>query len=608
VTPWSPLWGPVFVTLGLAVLAFLLWLVSNAAALSPEWRGKLAEAAKMTFVPFAVLILLGAVVPIVAWASMRIVNPGGGGLAAGGLAKAFAKGGVVGIIGTVMTVLGLFNRRRLEVRKSARSDAGTPNEPKTWRARLGDLGSRALHWMAIYAGLAIVAAAYLILFGYSVHTSAEAAPQAHPAIHWGTPWWTLPLTNLGLTIALTALLIVLYFTVDETAVGLHPFYRQRLAKAFAVRRVPSDAATGQPAGYRAVPYPWKERTELDTYGAPEPNGEWPCPQVIFCASAHCSDPDMTPPGRHVLPFTFSHDVVGGPEVGWCKTKDLRERGSKRLSEDLTVQSAMAVSGAAFASAMGSNFGPANVILALTNARLGTWIANPKPLTAGNPQWWQGRPPRIRRLTYLLREICGWYPEGFPMVFVTDGGHYENLGLLELLRHRCTEIYCFDASSDTDTFAATLGRSITLAFDELGVTVEPYNPEQADPRTGRHQVEADDLLGRLAETPIIVAKVTYPPRESRGTQTSGILVIGRATLDSKTPWHIRRHAAAHPLFPHDAIGDQWFDDAKFNAYTGLGKHVGQRAIEAMAMQRSKLPDHRPFVYRTTTLHHQDAPVP
>jgi hypothetical protein len=67
-------------------------------------------------------------------------------------------------------------------------------------------------------------------------------------------------------------------------------------------------------------------------------------------------------------------------------------------------------------------------------------------------------------------------------------------------------------------------------------------------------------------------------------TSGVLVIGRATLDGKTPWHIRRHAAAHPLFPHDAIGDQWFDDAKFNAYTGLGKHVGQRAIDAMAAQR------------------------
>ena len=67
--------------------------------------------------------------------------------------------------------------------------------------------------------------------------------------------------------------------------------------------------------------------------------------------------------------------------------------------------------------------------------------------------------------------------------------------------------------------------------------------------------------------------------------TGTLIIGRTTLDRKTPWEILRYAAAHPLFPHDATGDQWFDDGKFNAYTGLGRHVGDLAVKRMARART-----------------------
>lgn len=247
---------------------------------------------------------------------------------------------------------------------------------------------------------------------------------------------------------------------------------------------------------------------------------------------------------------------------------------------------MAVSGAAFASAAGTYRRPADVVLALMNARLGTWIANPGRMWTdddSSQHWWRARPPRIRRLAYLLREIMGWYPKEIPLLFVTDGGLYENLGLLELLRHRCTEIYCFDATSDTGAFAASLAQSITLAYDELGIKVIPASPEQADPRADGKGMDARDLRGRLSRTPVITATVEYPKQEPSGKPVHGVLVIGRATMDPATPWEIRRHAAANTLFPHDATGDQWFNDRKFNAYTGLGRHVGDLAIGAMKAQ-------------------------
>ncbi len=88
-------------------------------------------------------------------------------------------------------------------------------------------------------------------------------------------------------------------------------------------------------------------------------------------------------------------------------------------------------------------------------------------------------------------------------------------------------------------------------------------------------------------------MTYPAQGPGGHPVPGVLVIGRATLDPDTPWEIQRYAAAYPLFPNDATGDQWFNDRKFNAYTGLGRHVGQQAVAAMQAARIKLPGFLPI---------------
>lgn len=288
----------------------------------------------------------------------------------------------------------------------------------------------------------------------------------------------------------------------------------------------------------------------------------------------------------MLPYTFSYDLIGGPEVGWCSPADLCPLLPTRLSGDLTVEAAMAVSGAAFASANGHFYGPANLILALINARLGVWLPNPTyPVDEGR-KWWQARPPKKRRISYLVREIMGWYAKDNPLLFVTDGARYDTLGLLELLRHRCNEIYCFDASSDTGTFASCLARSITLARDEMGVEVHLDEPENARPYTAAQNGGQPDLAGRLANRAVITGTLAYPELGPDLPASTGILVIGRAALEDSTPWDVRRHAASHPSLPQDATGDQWFDDTKFDAYTALGRHVGKEAIGAMEYCRDR----------------------
>ncbi|WIX98026.1 hypothetical protein QRX60_28565 [Amycolatopsis mongoliensis] len=185
---------------------------------------------------------------------------------------------------------------------------------------------------------------------------------------------------------------------------------------------------------------------------------------------------------------------------------------------------------------GANRIPANLILALTNARLGIWFANPRRLLEDDGSWTYPRPARLRRLHYLLREIFALHPSELPLVFVSDGAHYENLGLVELLRHRCGEIYCFDASSDTETFATSISKAIILAYDELGVRIELHDPELADPRPADATSGPDklDLLHRLAKSPVITGKITYPGLDPAHRGREGILVIGRAVLDPGTP--------------------------------------------------------------------------
>lgn len=80
-------------------------------------------------------------------------------------------------------------------------------------------------------------------------------------------------------------------------------------------------------------------------------------------------------------------------------------------------------------------------------------------------------PSRRRRSYWAREVLGLHPSTNPLVLCTDGGHYENLGLVELLRHRCRLIFCVDATGDTPPLARTLAQAIAIAREELGVSIE-----------------------------------------------------------------------------------------------------------------------------------------
>ncbi len=165
-----------------------------------------------------------------------------------------------------------------------------------------------------------------------------------------------------------------------------------------------------------------------------------------------------------------------------------------------------------------------------------------------------------------------------MLYLTDGGHYENLGLVELLRRHCRVVACFDASGGP----GTLVEAMNLAYEELGVTItfpdgalaSVRSPAEARSAAADPNAPMDPLTARTAGAAVIVGTISYrePP--------DGVLVYARAVLTPETPDPVRFYATDHPRFPNDPTGDQWFDTDQLDNYLVLGRHVAAQAVPAL----------------------------
>ncbi len=463
--------------------------------------------------------------------------------------------------------------------------AGGLSTARTWYGKAGAGQKSILARLIVALGLLAVLAGLLLLLGVVLATTGTIGAVSS---------WPGGLTEWQVTLVLGVVLIF-FLAVDQVRWSLHPFYRRRLATAFSVRRLRRGGEVSAVAyDYDREPT-WlagAEQTTPRAGGKSGDNRREPSydarvpgfPQVIFSCAAHVSGQEVAPPGRQVVPWTMSGDYVGSPMIGWIATGRLAAATSPTIRRDLTVQAAQAISGAAIASQMGRMNRTYSKLLTLTNARLGSWLPNPRYLQRlGRRQsadWWRPRLPRRRHLSTLGRELFGHYPQDGPLIYVTDGGHYENLGLVELLRHRCSNIVCVDASGDGADVAATLAQAVELAYEELGVEIRLDNAGDLGAGTGMPHATAPDQLiaelqNRLAKSCVVTGSIHYPALGDGLAEAEGTFVLGKAVLTPSTPFDLLAYATDNPAFPNDSTADQWFDFSRFDAYHALGRYVGAR---------------------------------
>ncbi|MGJ4803428.1 hypothetical protein ACQYVW_09320 [Luteimonas sp. SDU82] len=225
-----------------------------------------------------------------------------------------------------------------------------------------------------------------------------------------------------------------------------------------------------------------------------------------------------------------------------------------LAGSLTLGAAVAISGAAVNPNMGYHSSPAvTFLLTLFDARLGWWLPNPRhpehPRADSAPFF--GR--------WLLAELLGRTHAGGKFVHLSDGGHFENLGLYELVRRRCRFILCVDAAADAGRAFGDLGNAVHKCRVDFGAEID-IDVSALAPR-------ADGLTERSCA----VGRIAY------ADGSSGTLLYLKPGLTGEEPADIAHYARSHACFPHEPTSDQFFDEAQFESYRRLGEDIATRAL-------------------------------
>ncbi|VXB63215.1 patatin-like phospholipase family protein [Massilia sp. 9I] len=230
--------------------------------------------------------------------------------------------------------------------------------------------------------------------------------------------------------------------------------------------------------------------------------------------------------------------------------------------------AIAVSGAAASPNMGAHSSPPlNFLMTMFNVRLGRWCPNPR-----KDAWQQSSPPV--GLFSLLAELFGLTNADASYVYLSDGGHFDNLGIYELVRRRCRLIIAVDGASDGRLSFEDLGNAIRKCGTDLHVRIDLDVSKMAQ-RGGEGLCGASCAVGTLR----------YSQVDQGGVD--GTLLYVKPAIVGRENADLLNYRKVHPAYPHESSVDQWFDETQFESYRALGQYIGECALGgAMDAARSR----------------------
>ena len=160
------------------------------------------------------------------------------------------------------------------------------------------------------------------------------------------------------------------------------------------------------------------------------------------------------------PFSVSRLHCGSWVLGY--------RPSARFGDGITLGTALAISGATANPNQGYNSSPlVAFLMTLFNLRLGWWLGNPGRHGALT---WERSGPAHAALP-LFNEALGTTNASYAYVNLSDGGHFDNLGLYEMVLRRCRHIVVVDAGCDYAYVFEDLGNAIRKIRIDLGISID-----------------------------------------------------------------------------------------------------------------------------------------
>jgi len=399
--------------------------------------------------------------------------------------------------------------------------------------------------------------------------------------------------NIVLFTVVVLALLVVHLAGAVEFWSLAGFYRGKLRAAFATYRL------GGPGGPRVRAYVNNdaaapgERVEptlasLPVRGRGRPDGT----PLTICASATVTGRGVrTHYGVPALSVTFSPESVRlfAPleEDGLWQRYECSAAAMAtlrpRLTPRLTTMMAVGLSGAAVSPAMGRfRLGPVSMLLAFANVRLGMWIPNPRWAAVLAEQ---GKPLPRPGLGYLLKEFVGFHDPSDLYLYVTDGGHWENTALVELLRtshHR--EIICVDADSGPGNLATSISRAVDLAQLECAASIAlnlDVLRADRDPSPGRDYSPRSVNLGLVR-------------RSDGNDERISLLWYSKPALTQDMPPQLLAYREVDPTFPRVSTVDQFFHAAQFAAYRDLGRYNARKVLAARATLAAHVRAHPTYI--------------
>lgn len=396
--------------------------------------------------------------------------------------------------------------------------------------------------------------------------------------------------------------------VNINLFALNAFYANRLVRCYLgasrPREVPAEgrpnfAPTNSPVPVRrpnpitgfdptddfplrdlAVVRSWKEDDLVVDYRGPY--------HLVNTAMNLVAGSELAWQERMAESFVLSPLYSGSKTTGYRKANVLRgdleddelepdEREKGRTEEvpgyggDVRLGTAVSVSGAAASPNAGYHSSPlVTILMTVFNARLGLWFGNP-----ARDAWRRSGPGFA---LYLFDELFGRTTSKGKYVYLSDGGHFENLGVYELVRRRCRHIVLCDAGADPSQGFWDLGSLVRKCREDFGVRIEiDVNPllkkEGASGQSKWHCA-----VGRIHYEDVDVGAIP------------GTLFYIKPSLTGDEPSDVRNYIVDHPTFPHESTADQFFSESQFESYRVLGEHVAVNVFNEVV--RDAGPDPRP----------------
>jgi hypothetical protein len=200
------------------------------------------------------------------------------------------------------------------------------------------------------------------------------------------------------------------------------------------------------------------------------------------------------------------------------------------------------------------------LMTMFNARLGWWAGNPGE--AGAYSWY--KPGPANALKPLFAELFGLTSDSAEHVNLSDGGHFENLALYEMVLRRCRRIVVIDAGCDPQYGFEDLGNAVRKILIDFGIRIEfddhfdfrSYKDQKTSKSTCRHfalgTIHYDDVDEGAPHGDLLYIKPVLTGDESRD-------VLHYATVDETFP-------------QQPTLTDQNYDESQFESYRRLGYHT------------------------------------